>query len=99
MVLFLFLLTGASLISFSIPLADNGAERISYLITLLLTAVAYQFAILNDLPKVPYLTLFDRYIMQTFFLILRCCVKRVFVCGIQRNGARKWMKFVIMYFG
>ena len=75
MVLFLMLLTAASLISFSIEIIDSGADRISYLITLLLTAVAYQFAILQDLPKVPYLTLFDKYIMQTFFFIFAMLVE------------------------
>eukprot|EP01084_Bolivina_argentea_P204841 349874_1 len=79
MVLFLAFLTAASLISFCIDALDDGPDRIAYLITLLLTAVAYQFAILQDLPKVSYLTLMDKYILQTFFFIFGMLIETAIV--------------------
>lgn len=75
MLLFLILLTAMSLISFSIDILISGADRISFLIVLLLTAVAYQFAISNDLPTVSYLTLMDKYILQTFFFIFAMLIE------------------------
>ena len=68
-VLFLILLISTSLISFSIDILENGSDRIIYLIILLLTAVCYQYIILQDLPKISYLTLMDKYIIQTFLFI------------------------------
>jgi len=58
----MFFLSLLSLSSFSVDLTDNGS-RISINVTLILTAVAFKFILANTLPKVPYNTLIDYYIL------------------------------------
>jgi hypothetical protein len=44
--------------------------RMSYLMTLLLTAVAFQLMITNMVPKVSYLTILDEYVLSMFMVIV-----------------------------
>lgn len=67
--LFLVLLTSMSLVSLSIDAVESGPDRMTFLVTLLLTAIAFQFVIEPDLPKLGYLTLMDKYILQTLLFI------------------------------
>ena len=48
---------------------DDVADRIGISSTLALTAVAFQFAISDSLPKVPYLTRMDKYMNYCFLNI------------------------------
>jgi len=63
------LITGGSLISFLIHL-DDGAERLAYGFTAVLTAVVFQLAIYADLPDIPYMTNIDWYILGCFVFML-----------------------------
>ena len=45
---------------------DGLSDRFGYLVTLLLTAVAFQFVISTEMPNVPYLTILDSYIIASF---------------------------------
>ena len=61
-------ITGLVLTSFGVD-DDNLGERLSIIITLLLTAVAYQSNLSLNLPNVPYLTLLDKYIITCFLFM------------------------------
>jgi hypothetical protein len=56
------ILPGIGLLTFFVPPAEAG-ERISINVTLLLTLAALQFLQGDNLPKVPYLTLLDKYVL------------------------------------
>ena len=58
----MFVLSLLSLSSFFVDITDNGS-RISINVTLILTAVAFKFILAGTLPKVPYNTLIDYYIL------------------------------------
>ena len=45
---------------------DGLADRYGFLVTLLLTAVAFQFVLSAEMPNVPYLTVLDKYIICSF---------------------------------
>ena len=49
--------------------SDDVADRIAISSTLALTAVAFQFAVGDSLPKVPYLTRLDKYMNYCFINI------------------------------
>ncbi len=65
---------------FFIPPSDLN-DRLSIVVTLLLTMIAFQYVISEAIPRVPYTTLADRYMEVTyvFFLILifYCCIASV----------------------
>lgn len=46
-----------------------GASQISVAVTSMLTLIAYRFAIGNDVPKLPYLTLLDAFILIATILV------------------------------
>ena len=64
-VLILASLSVLSLCTFAIPVADI-ADRLSVAMTLALTVVAFQFAMSELLPRVPYLTSLDKYFVCNF---------------------------------
>ena len=55
-----------------VPIRDFG-DRSSITLTLLLTAVAFQLVLQDDLPQVPYLTYLDKYVLSSFILIFAIC--------------------------
>ncbi|KAJ8037636.1 Gamma-aminobutyric acid receptor subunit beta-2 [Holothuria leucospilota] len=52
--------------------ASAPEDRLSVSVTLLLTAVAFKSVVSSSLPKIPYLTLMDKYVLWS--LILQCFV-------------------------
>jgi cadmium resistance protein CadD (predicted permease) len=46
-------------------------------ITSMLTLIAYRFAVGADVPKLPYLTLLDRFILASSILVFLCFVEVV----------------------
>lgn len=65
-----FLLTLVTITSFGFDLDLEFSERIAYLVTLVLTFVAFAFTISQQLPNVPYLTLLDKYNMSSFTMVV-----------------------------
>lgn len=63
-VLMMFANSLLGLISFAMDITDLGS-RVSTLLTLLLTAVAFKFSLAGSLPKVPYNTLIDYFILSS----------------------------------
>ena len=61
-----FVTTVSTLLAFSMDPVEDLADRFGLVVTLLLTAVAFQFVISTELPKLPYLTILDEYIITSF---------------------------------
>jgi len=57
-----------SLSQFSVPMTDT-ADRLSVSITLVLVVAAYKFSISSFIPKLPYLTLLDKYVLACFLFV------------------------------
>lgn len=66
-----FLLAYTSVCAFALNPVDGLGDRLSFLITLILAAVAFQFIVSQYLPNVSYLTVLDQY---TFLVFTLCCV-------------------------
>eukprot|EP01084_Bolivina_argentea_P316299 548232_1 len=70
----LFLVICCSFASFVMPVDQYLGDKLAYIITLLLTTAAYQYALNSDLPKTPEATMIDNYILYaygvlTFFVL------------------------------
>ena len=72
----LFFFTGISFASFAVEVTAL-ADRLSITITILLTLVAYRFAIVDRLPNVDHLTLLDLYIQLCFVVVVAITVHAV----------------------
>jgi len=64
------LLAYTSVCTFALNPVDGLGDRIGFLITLILAAVAFQFIVSQYLPNVSYLTILDQY---TFLVFSLCC--------------------------
>jgi len=62
------ILTALSMFVFAIDVS-NIADRLSYLVTLLLTVVAFQNSVQDQLPDLPMLTILDKFVMLSFGFI------------------------------
>jgi len=62
------ILTALSMFVFAIDVS-NIADRLSYLVTLLLTVVAFQNSVQDQLPDLPMLTILDKFILYSFAFI------------------------------
>jgi len=56
-----------SLTAYSVNVNSNIGTRLNLLITLVLTAVAFSYVVFDNLPKVPYQTILDKYILSCYF--------------------------------
>merc|ERR1719273_413039 len=73
--IFTMILSACSLSVFTLDKSEDLADRYNMLLTLLLAAVAFQYIINAELPKLPYLTLMDIYVLFSFsfvFLVIIC---------------------------
>ena len=64
----MFLIVTTAFASIAIPSSDV-VDRLSIILTMFLTAVAFQFVLSERLPSKPYMTLTDRYIIGAFSLL------------------------------
>lgn len=69
--LYKFLLTYTSLCALTLNPVDGLGDCLSFLIKLILAALAFQFIVSQYLPNVSFLTLLDQY---TFLVFTLCCV-------------------------
>merc|ERR1719464_1441559 len=65
----MFFITLMSLTCFALHETDIVGERMSLAVTLLLTAVAFQDIVFEELPNVAYMTLLHQYILASFVFI------------------------------
>eukprot|EP01083_Nonionella_stella_P185703 677770_1 len=64
-----FVSTASTLFAFALDPVEDLADRLGFVVTLLLTAVAFQFVVTSELPKLPYLTVLDEYIVSSFIFL------------------------------
>jgi len=64
--IFTMILSMCALSVFTLDKDDDRDDRYGMLLTLLLAAVAFQYIINSELPKLPYLTLMDKYVLFSF---------------------------------
>ena len=77
------------LVSFTvsgIPPSDL-ADRLSVTLTCMLTSVAFKFVLISMLPVCSYLTLLDRYILASFFLLGLNALENFVVCWLPYEPA------------
>jgi hypothetical protein len=67
-----------------------GRTRVS--LTGVLTIVAYQFAIGNTLPRVPYLTLMDKLMIASFLLIAITVIENLLVAHYQESDPARALR-------
>jgi hypothetical protein len=61
---------------------EDLADRASVTLGLLLTVVAQKFAIADMLPKVGYLTMMDKYILNCLMLLVTVALENFILCEI-----------------
>lgn len=78
------------------------STRISVSVTSMLTLIAFRFVIDSVLPKVPYLTRLDIFILASTFLVfaslLITAITAIYVCNDRKNSALKivaWCRWII----
>jgi len=73
--MFTMILSFSALSVFQLDKSDHIEDRYAILLTLLLAATAFQYIINLELPKLPYLTLMDEYVLFSFgfvFFVIAC---------------------------
>ena len=63
-----FMLTLMSVATFAVP-AGDVADRLGVILTLVLTSVAFKFIVAQSLPKIPYNTCLDWYVLISFVIL------------------------------
>ena len=63
-----------------------GASQVSVSVTSMLTLIAYRFAIGNDVPKLPYLTLLDAFIMVSTLMVFLSLIEVIATTKMTSNG-------------
>lgn len=86
-----FLMFLISLLSFTTFFVspDNTGERLSVILTLLLTAVTFKFVVSQSLPPVSYLTVLDWYVLTSVIFIFAVAIENSIVAKIQNEKKRK----------
>merc|ERR1712113_996416 len=84
-VLYMFFIAALSLCCFTIHKETVG-ERMGMAVTLLLTAVAFQDIVFEELPNVAYLTLLHQYILSSFIFIACVVLETAFVLANDSSG-------------
>mmetsp|Transcript_51127 Transcript_51127/g.84869 ORF Transcript_51127/g.84869 Transcript_51127/m.84869 type:complete len:599 (-) Transcript_51127:91-1887(-) len=110
-VLLLCALCFLSLSSFYLKFDQFGGERLSLLITLILTSVAFSIAIQDRIPNVSYLTFLDKYILMSYLYLILSIVETVGISTIEDDETREqydrylfwvflvlWMLLMILVF-
>lgn len=59
-----------SLTAFAFDIAEDSGDRIAQATTMYLTCIAFQFVVSTMLPKLPYLTILDKYMLATNFAVI-----------------------------
>jgi hypothetical protein len=103
------LIAACGFTAYSISLQDEFGSRVSNLLTLLLTMVAFMFVVNTSIPNVPYLTVLHKFVYAGFVLLVgilaQSCVLRSFephnsgdwdwYCAVVFAGL--WLIFVLQH--
>ncbi len=74
--------------AFSLSVSEATGDRLSLLVTLLLTAAAYKIVVSSTLPLVSYLTRLDRYVLVALGLLVMLTVETAAVATVADAGLR-----------
>ena len=85
MAFIMFLITALTFSSFIIN-AEEVADRLHVTLTLLLTAIAFKFAVKQHIPPVAYQTLMDKYILSCLVFLFSISVQNA-VAGVIKNAS------------
>lgn len=80
-----FLLSALVFTSFAIAKEDL-ADRLSVTLTLVLTSVAFKYMVAQELPKISYLTLLDKYILLSFAFLALVGAQNTLVAVVEDEG-------------
>ncbi|RUS77273.1 hypothetical protein EGW08_014964 [Elysia chlorotica] len=65
---------------------EHPTNRLQLSFTVVLTTVAFKFVTNQHLPKVPYLTILDKYILSSMVLMHLMCVWHSVICLVANNS-------------
>ena len=78
-VVFVFLILLSSLMAYAVDPVDDYGTRISLLLTLVLTQIAFQFTLHGVLPNEPYLSVIEIYVLSSVVLLFLTSIWTTFV--------------------
>jgi hypothetical protein len=80
---------------------EQASTQIAVATTSMLTLIAYRFAVGSYIPKVPYLTRLDLFILASTLLVFAALVAAVFTAylanagkALQANRLERWLRFL-----
>ena len=68
---------------------DDLADRLSVVLTLVLASVAFKFTVSQDLPKIPYMTFLDRFVMGHFIFLGILTLENVLATVFSKTVTRR----------
>ena len=71
---------------FGLRCIDDAPDRLSILVTLLLSMIAFQYIVAETIPPVPYLTFADEYVMTSYLFVFSVIVYVVILAKYQPNN-------------
>lgn len=74
--------------AFVMDVTEHG-DRMALVVTLLLTVVAIKFSLADSLPRLPYLTFLDRWLLSLFLMLIAIAAECSLVYALQ---ARPWVR-------
>ena len=86
-VFMMFLISLLSFTTFFVK-PENIGDRLSVILTLLLTAVTFKFVVSQSLPPVSYLTVLDWYVLSSVIFIFSVAIENSIVARIKRKSYR-----------
>ncbi|PNW70114.1 hypothetical protein CHLRE_17g706200v5 [Chlamydomonas reinhardtii] len=91
----LWLLTSLGFCAFSLDVSASAGDRLSLLVTLLLTAAAYKIVVSSALPLVSYLTRLDWYVLVAFGLLVLLTVETAAVSTVADGELRRTLDWAL----
>merc|ERR1719310_1783428 len=83
----IFIIATLSLGVFVVPI-EKYPERMSIILVLMLTSVAFKFVVGEDLPKTPYFTTLDLYMAFCFLFMTVVTLENTLVAAIATRWSR-----------
>ena len=84
----MWLITSLAFLAWFVPVTDAGAvaSRLSYLVTLLLSAISFRFVVRSYLPAISYLTMLDSFTLVSTLFVALAAAEAAFISLVNRPG-------------
>ena len=84
----MWLITSLAFLAWFVPVTDAGAvaSRLSYLVTLLLSAISFRFVVRSYLPAISYLTMLDSFTLVSTLFVALAAAEAAFISLVNRSG-------------